>query len=84
MPPTGPELIKAIERTLGIGVIVETLDDGPPVSIRARLYYGSHSESIDAEGDTEEQAWHALAGRIVAWRTTNDKQFPLWPGGGGI
>jgi hypothetical protein len=82
-PPTGPELIRAIERTLGIGVIVESFDEGPPVSIDARLFFGAHSEVVHVEGATEELAWRALAGSIAAWRTANDKQFPMWPAGGG-
>lgn len=83
-PPAGPELIAELERALGVGVMVQSIDDGPPVSIQAVLMFGSLSEPVMAEAASEADAWRALARIVIAWRATNDKHVPMWPGGGGV
>ena len=79
----GPELIAELERALGLGVMVQSIDDGPPVTIQAVLMYGPLSEGVTAGGSTEAEAWRDLATIVIAWRSTNDKHVPMWPGAGG-
>jgi len=77
-----PAFLRDLERTLGVGVIVRSVEDGPTVTIRAILLMGQHSEPIVGEGRTEAEAWQAVARSAIAWRTTNDKHIPWWGGGG--
>jgi hypothetical protein len=79
----GPELIADLERALGVGVMVQSIDDGPPMAIEAVLMLGPLSEAVRAEGTTDAEAWRELARIVVAWRSTNDKHVPMWPGAGG-
>lgn len=83
-PPDGPDLIAELERALGLGVMVQSIDDGPPVTIAAVLMFGPLSEAVTAEGATDADAWRELARIVIAWRRTNDKHVAMWPGGGGI
>ena len=83
-PPAGPELIRSLERTLGVAVIVRSIEDGPPTTISAVVLFGRHSEAFEVVGDTEREAWRELTARIAAWRTTDDKHVPWWGGAGGI
>ena len=78
----GPELIAALERALGLGVMIQAIDDGPPVTIHAVLLFGASSEAVTATGVSDADAWRALARIVIAWRATNDKHVPMWPGGG--
>lgn len=75
------EFLEDLERTLGVGVIVQSIEDGPTFTIRALLLLGQHSEHVVGEGRTEAEAYRALARSAIAWRTTNDKQVPWWGGG---
>jgi hypothetical protein len=81
-PMTGSTIIRDLERTLGLGVIVQSIDAGPTFVIRAHLMLGPHSEAVAGTGPTEAEAWRDLARAAIAWRTTNDKHIPWWGGGG--
>lgn len=80
---SGPELLRAIERNVGVAVVVQEIASGEPVRIDALLMYGRFSEQVTAGGPTEADAWRSLAEQAVAWRNANDKQVPLWWGAGG-
>ena len=82
-PAPGPGLIHQLERTLGIGVLIGSVDPEPPFTIDALLIAGRHSQEVTASGISEAAAWQHLAEIAVAWRNANDKQFEFWPGGGG-
>jgi hypothetical protein len=77
-----PELIRDLERTLGVGVIVQSIEDGPTVLIRATLILGPHADQVTGAGPDEDAAWRDLARAAVAWRSSSDKQVPYWWAGG--
>jgi hypothetical protein len=77
-----PAFVRDLERALGIGIIVQSIEDGPTVRIEALVLLGQHSEQIVGAGTTETKAWRDLARSAIAWRTTNDKHVPWWGGGG--
>lgn len=83
-PPAGRDLIADLERALGLGVMVQSIDDGPPVTIQAVLMFGPLSEAVTAQGASDADAWRDLARIAIAWRTTNDKHVAMWPGGGAV
>ena len=81
---TGPELLREIERTLGVAVLVQSIDASSPACIGALLMLGQYSQQVTATGQTEADAWRELALISVAWRNADDKQVPLWWGAGGV
>jgi hypothetical protein len=81
-PDLVPGFVRDLERALGIGIIVQSIEDGPPARIQALVLLGQHSEQIVGAGTSEASAWRDLARSAIAWRTTNDKHVPWWGGGG--
>lgn len=81
---SGRNLIRELERTLGIGVMVEFIDQQPTVTINALLMFGRQSQEVIASGPSEAEAWQELANIAMAWRKANDKQVPVWWGGGSV
>lgn len=81
-PDLVPGFVRDLERALGIGIIVQSIEDGPTVTIQALVLLGQHSEQIVGVGTSEANAWRDLARLAIAWRTTNDKHVPWWGGGG--
>jgi hypothetical protein len=84
--PDADELIRRLERTLGIAVLiesVETVDDGDgSVTIEASLMAGSNGTHVAVTGDSEERAWEELARAAIAWRNADFQHIKMWPGGG--
>lgn len=90
---SGAELIERLQRTLGIAIVVESVESAEsiesadaiggadPVTIRAMLMSGSHSTTVAVGGPTESDAWAALARAAIEWRNSDFQQVPIWPGG---
>jgi hypothetical protein len=81
-PDTMPDFLRDLERALGIGILVQEIDEGATVTIRALVLLAQHSEEILGQGTSEAEAWRDLGRSAIAWRTTNDKHVPWWGGGG--
>ncbi|MDO8484356.1 MAG: hypothetical protein Q7S35_05370 [Candidatus Limnocylindrales bacterium] len=81
---SGRALIGELERTLGIGVMIQSIDKRPPVTINALLMFGRQGREVTASGPSEAEAWQELAEIAMAWRKANDKQVSLWWGGGSV
>ena len=75
---SGRALIRELERTLGIGVMIQSIDKRPPVTINALLMFGRQGREVTASGPSEAEAWQELAEIAMAWRKANDKQVSLW------
>jgi hypothetical protein len=81
-PFSGPAWLADLEGWLGIGILVQSIDEEPEFRIRALFMFAQHSETVTVTGSTEAEAWPALARQAIAWRTTDDKHVPLWWAGG--
>jgi len=66
------DLLARIERDLGVGVLVDAVEDGEPFRIHALLSFGTLQREIEVTGDTEAGAWAELARRAAAWRTSDE------------
>ena len=79
---SGADLIHDLERTLGIAIIVGSVDESAPapahVRIDALFRFGPRSEEVTAIGDTATDAWRQLASMAVAWRNANENLVHLW------
>ena len=97
-PDSGTELIDSLQRKLGIGIVVESIesteamesttsigsaDPEASVTIRATLMLGSRATGVVAAGPSETAAWRELARAAIAWRNDDRQHIPMWPGGGG-
>jgi hypothetical protein len=68
-------LLDRIADDLGIGVLVSTIDDGPPVRITAALVFGILQTEVTVEGSDETSAWRELARAAASWRQSNEVSF---------
>jgi hypothetical protein len=96
-PDLGAALIDRLQRKLGIGIVVESIEatestastslqSGDPeaaVTIRATLIFGGRATSVVVAGPSETAAWRELARAAIAWRNDDHQHIPMWPGGGG-
>jgi hypothetical protein len=55
---------------------------GSAVTIRATFLFGSNTTDVAVSGDTETNAWDALARAAIAWRNADYQHIPMWGGGG--
>jgi hypothetical protein len=81
-PEAGHSMIRELERKLGMGVVVQSVEAGPPVTIDALLLYGALRHPVVAIGETEAEAWQDLARIVLAWSQSNVTKIPMWWGGG--
>ena len=81
-PAAQQHLVDRIASDLGIGVLVSTVDDGPPVRITATLAFGIIQTEVTVEGPDEATAWRELARAAAAWRQSNEVSFTrnFWGG----
>ena len=79
--PTGPGLLRELERTFGVGILVQAIDEGPPVTIDALVMFGVQRDEVRGVGHDETEAWRALASAVATWRAANDKHVTMWGGG---
>jgi len=68
-------LLDRIADDLGIGVLVSTIDHGPPVRITAALVFGIVQTEVTVEGPDETSAWRELARAAASWRQSNEVSF---------
>ncbi len=90
-PPSGAELIERLQRTLGIAIVVESVESvvardpggsADTVKIQATFVSGRHTTRVAVAGPTESDAWAALARAAIEWRNSDFQHVPIWPGGG--
>jgi hypothetical protein len=75
-------LVDRIADDLGVGVLVGTIEEGPPVRIMATLVFGIVQTEVIVEGPDEASAWRELARTAAAWRQSNEVSFTrnFWGG----
>lgn len=88
-PASGPGLIERLQQTLGIAIVVESIESarekvgepGDAVAIRATLIFGSHTREVTVTGQSEAKAWAALANAAIAWRNSDYQHIRIWGSG---
>lgn len=87
-PSSGADLVERLQRTLGIAVLVESVEpvgpveSGGSVTIRATFMFGSNTTRVAVTGESEPKAWEELARAAIAWRKADYQHIPMWGGGG--
>jgi hypothetical protein len=90
---SGAELIERLQRTLGIAILVQSVEPADVaaraadpsvegVTILATFLFGSNTTDVAVTGDSEREAWDALARAAIAWRNADFQSIQMWPGGG--
>ena len=82
IPRPGPEAIEQLAEALGVGIIVDAVDPGPPVRIVATGLLDGGTTRLTGVGATEDEAWSDLARAAIAWKR-DDGRMVRWLIGGG-
>jgi hypothetical protein len=80
--PPGPEAIERLAETLGVGILIDAVDHGPPVRIAATGLLDGGTTRLNGVGATEDEAWRDLARAAIAWKR-DDGRMVRWLIGGG-
>ena len=72
-----PQAIRDLERALGVALIVQDIDPGPPATITAVGMVDSLSSELVGHGATEADAWRDLAVNLAAWRNVDPRQIRM-------
>jgi hypothetical protein len=75
------DFVRAMERALGIGVLVQSVEPGPPVRITASLMLDSRSGEVSGVGESEAEAWQDLGRAAMAWRNEDQQNIRIYGGG---
>jgi hypothetical protein len=76
-----PQFIHDLERIRSVAIILEDIDDGPPVVITAAGMVDADSSTFVGRGDTEDAAWRDLAVAIASWRNMDPRTIRTFIGG---
>lgn len=72
-----PGYIHDLERMLGIALLVQDIDPGPPATILAVGMVDSLTSELVGRGATEDDAWRDLALNVAAWRNVDPRQVRM-------
>jgi hypothetical protein len=81
-PPPGPDAIARLAEHLGVGILVESVDAGPPARIVATGLLDGGRTRLEGRGPTEEEAWSDLARAAIAWKREDGRHMRFLIGGG--
>jgi hypothetical protein len=81
-PRPGPEAIEQLAEALGVGIIIDAVEGGPPVRIAATGMLDGSSTRLAGVGATEEEAWRDLARAAITWKRDDGRMFRWLIGGG--
>ncbi len=79
-PRPGPEAIEQLAEHLGVGILVESVEPGPPARIVATGLLDGGRTRLEGSGPTEDDAWRDLARAAIAWKREDDRNIRLWWG----
>ena len=79
-PPPGPEAIARLAEHLGVGILIESVEAGPPVRILAAGLLDGRRTRLEGAGPTEDEAWEDLARTVIAWSRDDPRNFPTYLG----
>jgi hypothetical protein len=74
-PAAQQDLVDRIADELGVGVLVASIEDGPPWRITAFLTFGILQTEVRVEGPDEAAAWRELARAAASWRQSDEVSF---------
>jgi hypothetical protein len=79
--PIGRPTMDELAAALGIGIIVQSVEAGPPATIEASLLLDTRVFGVVATGATESEAYDDLARKAVAWKNEDERNVRTYFGG---
>ncbi len=70
-----------LAKALGIGLIVQDVETGPPIRIVATAMLDGDSTELVGTGPTEDDAWNDLARAVIAWKNEDGRNIRTFVGG---
>lgn len=80
-PAPGPEAIARLAEHLGVGILIESVDVGPPARVVATGLLDGGRSRLEGIGPTEEDAWRDLARAAIVWMREDGRNFRFYIGG---
>jgi hypothetical protein len=77
----GPENIARLAEALGMGIMVQSVEAGPPAVITATFLLDARMLEASATGASEEDAWEDLARKATAWKNDDERNVRTYFGG---
>ena len=81
VPPPGPEAIERLAEHLGVGILIESVEPGPPARIVAMGLLDGGRTRLEGSGPTEEDAWRDLARAAIVWKREDGRNIRFLLGG---
>ena len=78
----GPDGIERLAEALGIGIMVQSIEAGPPAVITATFLLDTRIFGVSATGSTEDDAWEDLARKAIEWKNDDERNVRTYLGGG--
>ena len=78
----GPDGIERLAEALGIGIMVQSIEAGPPAVITATFLLDTRMFSVSASGASEDDAWVDLARKAIEWKNDDERNVRTYLGGG--
>ncbi|MEO5885567.1 MAG: hypothetical protein ABIQ58_08650 [Candidatus Limnocylindrales bacterium] len=76
-----PDVAAQLARALGIGLLVQSIDVGPPITIEAMIMLDGRTAEVRGEGASEADAWRDLARAAVDWKNEDMRNLRIFGGG---
>ncbi len=73
--------LERLAEALGIGIIVQSVDAGPPAVITASFLLDTRVFDVTATGSTEDDAWDELGRKAMQWKNDDERNVRNWFGG---
>lgn len=80
-PAPGPEAIEQLAEHLGVGILVESVEVGPPARIVATGLLDGNRTRLEGSGPTEDDAWRDLARAAIEWKREDGRNIRFLLGG---
>lgn len=81
IPPPGPQAIEQLAEHLGVGILIESVEAGPPARIQAIGLLDNGRTRLEGVGETEEDAWRDLARAAIVWKREDGRNIRFMLGG---
>ena len=79
-PPPGPDAIARLAVHLGVGILIESVEAGPPARIVAAGLLDGDRTPLVGVGSTEDDAWEDLARAAIAWKRDDPRNIRTYLG----
>lgn len=73
--------VERLAEAIGVGLIVQDVEAGPPVRIVATAMLDGDSTELVGTGPTEDDAWAELGRAVIAWKNQDGRNIRTFVGG---